>query len=91
MEVPVHAGSRCNSGRSETLLRRRRRLSPETLNVFSVPNAELPVMPSNGGKCLCSAGFMQRYSALLEGSEEGDDRSIGSESRRYPARQQKIL
>ena len=61
------------------------------LAVFSVPNAELPVMPSNGGKCLCSAGFMQRYSALLEGGEEGDDRSIGSESRRYPARQQKIL
>jgi hypothetical protein len=48
-------------------------------------------MPSNGGKCLCSAGFMQRYSALLEGGEEGDDRSIGSESRRYPAHQQKIL
>jgi hypothetical protein len=36
-EVPVHAGMRCNSGRSETLPRRPSRLSPETLNVFSVP------------------------------------------------------
>jgi transposase len=36
-EVPVHVGMRCNSGRSETLARRPRRLSPETLNVFSVP------------------------------------------------------
>jgi hypothetical protein len=61
------------------------------LSVFSVPNAELSVMPSNDGKCLCGAGFMQRYSALLEGAEEGDDRSIGSESRRYPAHRQKVL
>jgi len=35
-EVPVHAGRRCNSGRSETLLWRPRRFSPETLTVFSV-------------------------------------------------------
>jgi len=48
-------------------------------------------MPSSGGERLCSAGFMQSYSALSEGGEEGENRVVGSESRRYPARQQKIL
>ena len=36
-EGSMDAGMRCNSGRSETLLRRPRKLSPEALNVFSVP------------------------------------------------------
>jgi hypothetical protein len=33
----MHAGMRCNSCRSETLPERPRSLSPEGLNVFSVP------------------------------------------------------
>lgn len=36
MERSVNAGRRCDSGWSESLLRRSRNLSPETLNVFSV-------------------------------------------------------
>jgi hypothetical protein len=48
-------------------------------------------MPSSGGERLCSAGFMRRYSALSEGSEEGEDRVVGSESRRYLARRHEVL
>jgi hypothetical protein len=48
-------------------------------------------MPSSGGERLRSAGFMQHYSALLEGGEEGEDRVVGSESRRYLARRHKAL
>ena len=61
------------------------------LGVFSVPKAELLVMPSSGGERLWSAGFMQLYSALSERGEEGEDRIVGSESRCHLARRHKVL
>src|ERR1700740_70366 len=61
------------------------------VNYGSDSKTELPVMPSSGGERLCSAGFMQRYSALSEGGKEGEDRVVGPESRHHLARRHEVL